>query len=69
MLGSLESIYLEEQLSYLVDMGYLHRAAYNGVQRTEQINLNKSKFWCSLTREEAEALAKGADIPLDAYLV
>ena len=69
MLRSLESSYLDQSVSNLIDMGFLHRATFSGVQRTEQIGLNKSRFWCSLTREEADRLAKSADIPLDAYLV
>jgi hypothetical protein len=69
ILQTLGSSHLYENLAQLRDLGYLHEAKYNGSIKAEQMNLNGSKYWCSLTREEADILAKSMGIPLDNYLL
>jgi hypothetical protein len=66
---SLGTSRLYEDLRNLIDLGFLHPVTFSGGVRGEQINLNGSRFWCSLTAQEAKHLAKSVDIPLDSYLV
>jgi hypothetical protein len=66
---SLGTSRLYEDLRNLIDLGFLHPVTFSGDVRGEQINLNGSRFWCSLTAQEAELLAKSVGIPLDSYLV
>jgi hypothetical protein len=68
-LQNLGSSRLNGDLSQLVDLGYLHATNFTGSMKTERINFNGTKFWCSLTREEAIHIAKEIDIPLDNYIV
>jgi hypothetical protein len=68
-LQNLGSSRLNGDLSQLVDLGYLHATNFTGSMKTERINFNGTKFWCSLTREEAIHIAKEIAIPLDHYIV
>jgi hypothetical protein len=68
-LQNLGSSRLNGDLSQLVDLGYLHATNFTGSIKTERINFNGTKFWCSLTREEAIHIAKEIAIPLDHYIV
>jgi hypothetical protein len=67
--ASLGSTRLYEDLAQLVDLGYLHPAGFIGLVKGEQVNLNGSKYWCSLTKDEAAHIAKQIHIPLDNYIV
>lgn len=69
LLQSLGSTFLYTNLAQLCDFGHLHEASFTGSSKTEQINLSSTKYWCSLTRDEAMALAKKVDIPLATYLL
>lgn len=68
-LQSLGSTFLYTNLAQLHDFGHLHEASFTGSLKTEQINLSSTKYCCSLTRDEAMALAKKVDIPLAVYLL
>jgi hypothetical protein len=68
-LQSLGSTFLYTSLAQLRDIGHLHEAGFTGSSKTEQINLSSTKYWCSLTRDEAMGLAKKVDIPLATYLL
>ena len=60
---------LYSDLAQLTDLGYLHPIVFNGSVKSEQVNLNAAKYWCSLTKEEAVRVAKRFDIPLESYIV
>jgi Origin recognition complex (ORC) subunit 5 C-terminus len=47
-----------ESLSYLRDVGILQEAS----------NLASPRFWCSLTKEEAEAVSESVNFQLESYL-
>lgn len=66
---SLGSVRFYNDLWQLVDHGYLHPVGFSGAIKSEQINLNGAKFWCSLTKNEALDIATVVGIPLDNYLV
>jgi hypothetical protein len=68
-LQSLGSTFLYTNLAQLRDYGHLHKAGFTGSLKTEQINLSSTKYWCSLTRDEAMVLATKVDIPLATYLL
>lgn len=68
-LESLGSTRLYEDLAQLVDLGYLHPASFTGLVKGEQVNLNNSKYWCSLAKDEAANIAKQIQIPLHNYIV
>ena len=65
----LGSSFLYKDLAQLIDLGYLHSTNFVGNIKTEQINFNGAKFWCSMTREEAITIARRVNIPLDNYIV
>jgi hypothetical protein len=61
---------VETHLSNLIDQGYLHPTNYTGGSvKGEQVNLTTARFWCSLTHEDAQEIAKENGIPLDRYLI
>lgn len=64
---SLGSARLNMDLKQLVDLGFLHPSSSAGRRPNE--NLDRTKFWCSLTRAEANRIAKRALIPLDNYML
>jgi hypothetical protein len=64
---ALGSTRLDMDLKQLVDLGFLHPASSAGPQANE--NLDRARFWCSLTRAEADRIAKRASIPLDNYML
>lgn len=68
-LQNLGSSRLHDDLAQLVDLGYLHATNFTGSLKTERINLDGTKIWCSLTQEEALHIAKRIAIPLDNYIV
>lgn len=60
---------LLDSLAHLRDMGMLHeKSSSSGGISTEEANLSAPKYWCSLTREEAEEVAKSVNFPLESYL-
>ena len=70
---------LQNDLSYFIDSGKLHphypasssstTANFNNNNKGEQINLSAPRFWCSLTKDEALAIADSINIQLERYLV
>ena len=66
---SLGSPRLFSDFSRLVDMGYLHPVSYKGSIRSEQMNFNKARFWCSLAKEDAMTIARRIGVPLESYIV
>lgn len=62
---SLGSTRLDMDLKQLVDLGFLHPAS----GRHANENLDRARFWCSLTRAEADRIATRASIPLDNYML
>lgn len=59
-----------ESLSHLRDVGVLHdrTSSANGASAADEVNLSAPKYWCSLTRDEADAIAKSIRFPLENYL-
>jgi hypothetical protein len=66
---SLGSSRLYNDLVHLIDLGYLHLSNYNGPIKGEEMNFSTARYWCSLTREEALAIAQKLEIPLERYLI
>ncbi|CAJ1969574.1 unnamed protein product [Cylindrotheca closterium] len=64
---TLGSTRLDMDLKQLVDLGFLHPASAAGRHANE--NIDRARFWCSLTRSEADRIAKRASIPLDNYML
>jgi len=58
-----------ETLAHLRDIGVLHDRAGRGSSAADLANLSAPKFWCSLTRDEADAIARRIDFPLADYLL
>lgn len=69
LMDSLGSTRLQADLAHLIDIGFLHQSKYNGLLSGEQMNLGTARFTCSLTHEEAIALANRHGIPLEQYLL
>lgn len=58
---------LSESLSHLRDIGVLQDNS-SGIGASSTINLVSPKYWCTLTREEADTIAKSVKFPLENYL-
>jgi hypothetical protein len=66
---SLGTARLYDDFRSLIDLGFIHDAAFAGASKGEEVSLNAAKVWCSLTDQEASDLASTVGIPLDGYLV
>jgi Origin recognition complex (ORC) subunit 5 C-terminus len=70
LLRSLGSSHLFGNLAQLCDLGYLHQISNTiGSIKSEVLALTGSKYWCSLSRDEALSIATSFDIPLNNYLM
>lgn len=67
MLRSLGNVPFHETVTYLRDIGILHD--YPKRSPSEAIRLSHRSFWSSITREEADAVAKSVNFALDRYLL
>ena len=67
--GSIGSSDFFEALAHLRDIGVIHDKAGRSSSATDSANLGAPKFWCSLTRDEADSVAKSVRFPLDDYLL
>jgi Origin recognition complex (ORC) subunit 5 C-terminus len=65
MMRSLGNIHFHETVAYLKDIGVLHDHPLTSSM--ELIRLSQRSFWSSITRDEADAIAKSVDIPLERY--
>jgi Origin recognition complex (ORC) subunit 5 C-terminus len=54
-----------ESMSHLRDIRVIH----DKETPSEAVNLVAPKFWCSLTREEADVVAKSVSFPLEQFLI
>jgi len=61
-----------EALAHLRDTGVLHEKAGTSVATaaatSETVNMANPKFWCSLSKDEADFIATSVNFPLDNYL-
>jgi hypothetical protein len=69
LMDSFGSTRLQTDLSHLVGLGLLHPTKYNGLLNGDQVSLNMARFTCSLTHDEAVAIANRHCIPLEQYLL
>jgi hypothetical protein len=74
LLQSMGSICFFESLGRLRQIGLLHEAQGTSIDSDvytsfEGIDLTSTKYWCELSRYDAEALAKSVDFPLDNFLL
>jgi Origin recognition complex (ORC) subunit 5 C-terminus len=67
MLRSLGNISFHETVAYLRDIGILHDHPKRSA--SENIRLSQRNFWSSITRDEAQAVAKSVKFPLDRYIL
>jgi hypothetical protein len=63
-----------ESLSRLREIGLLHEVQGNSIGSDtytsfEGIDMTSTKYWCELSRDDAEAFAKSVDFPLDNFLI
>ena len=65
----LGSSYLYQNLAHLRDLGYLHEVHSAGQLKSEQMSTSSTKYWCSLSRAEANSISQAVDIPLNSYLL
>jgi hypothetical protein len=70
LLRSLGSSHLNGNIAQLCDLGYLHQISNTiGSIKSEVLAPSGSKYWCSLSRDEALLIATSFDIPLNNYLM
>jgi hypothetical protein len=67
MLRSLGNVSFYETVAYLRDIGVLHDYPKRSVSET--IRLSQRSFWSSITRDEAQAIAKSVNFSLDRYIL
>lgn len=67
MLRSLGNVSFQETVAYLRDIGIIHDYPKRSV--SENVRLSQRNFWSSMTRDEAQAVARSIDFPLDKYIL
>ena len=67
MLRSLGTTSFSETLSHLRDIGLLHEQPLRSL--SDPIRLVEPRYYCSLTRGEANAIAKTTGFPLEKYIL
>lgn len=58
-----------ESLSHLRDMGVLHDRANGKASSAEDANPAAPRFWCSLTKDEADTVSRSVSFNLENYLI
>lgn len=74
LLNSMGSSSFFESLVRLREIGLLHEVPGTSIGGdtytfSEGINLTSTKYWCELNRDDAEALARSVDFPLENFLL
>jgi hypothetical protein len=65
-LRSLGTSTFNESLAHLRDIGLLHEPPSRTV--ADALRMNDAMYWCSLTLDEAQGIAKSVNFPLDRYI-
>jgi len=66
-LKSFGNIYFHETVAYLKSIGILHDFPQRSPN--DPIRLSQRNFWSSITKEEAQQVAKSVNFPLDRYIL
>lgn len=66
-LKSLGNIYFHETVAYLKSIGILHDFPQRSP--SDPIRLSQRNLWSSITKEEAQQVAKSVNFPLDRYIL
>lgn len=67
MLRSLGNVSFHETVAYLIDIGILHD--YPKRSASDTIRISQRSLWSSITRDEAQEVAKSVKFPLDRYIL
>lgn len=65
-LGSLGTATFNESLAHLRDIGLLNEPPSRTA--ADALRMSDARYWCSLTLDEAQGIAKSVNFPLDRYI-